>query len=163
MVNCLTEHRFGITTISDDVLKNLSDDDLKIIFDLMGIIVRTDVEIHNLTTKYLFARADLLPVPIGKPIPRYHIVIDILNKKVQLTPSDVYLEHGICPIFINKKSKKRYIVLKTGTNATNKQDGQKMVEYYAEHDVNFENAFYREVTEFMEKFEELNDPTNTQD
>lgn len=161
MVNCITERRFGIIEIQDEHLKNMSNEDLKMIFDLLGIIVRTDCSIYNLSTKYIFSRPDLAQVPIGKSIPRYRIVVDKLNKCAKLTPSDVYLEHGICPIFRNKKTKARYMVLKTGTNATNKQDGQKMVEYYAEHDIEFENPFYREINEFMEKFEEINDTADS--
>jgi len=163
MVNCLTEGRFGIVEIQDEFLKNTPNEDLKMVFDLLGIIVRTDFSIYNLSNKYIFSRPDLARVPIGKPIPRYRIIIDKLNKTAKLTPSDVYLESGICPMFRNKKSKKIYMVLKTGINATNKQDGQVMVEYYAEHDVEFENPFYREINEFMEKFEEINDTTNSQD
>lgn len=161
MVNCINERRFGIIEIRDEMLHDLSNEDLKIIFDLLGIVVRTDCEIYNLSTRYVFARPDLLPVPSGQRIPRYRIEFNRLNKSSHLTPSDIYLERGICPVFRNKKSGKHYMVLKTGTNTTNRVDGQLLVEYYAEGDVQFENPFYREINEFMEKFEEINDTADS--
>lgn len=56
-------------------------------------------------------------------------------------------------IWQNNKTKELYNVIKaTGINTTNAQDGQSMVEYYSVDDKGLIQPFYREITEFREKF-----------
>jgi hypothetical protein len=54
-------------------------------------------------------------------------------------------------LYKNKKTGKFYIKHDTVTNATNEQEGQRMV-FYMDEDYNY---FVREEQEFYEKFEEV--------
>jgi hypothetical protein len=58
----------------------------------------------------------------------------------------------------NKKNGLLYFAEKLLTNATNINDGQKMVEYYPKvnGNVQFSNGYVREISEFMTKFERVN-------
>lgn len=53
------------------------------------------------------------------------------------------------PIWKNNKTGNLYVVEGTTTNATNAQDGQKMVKYYSLDD---NEPYVREISEFKEKF-----------
>lgn len=56
-------------------------------------------------------------------------------------------------VWRNNKTKEMYNVVKaSGINTTNAQDGQHMVEYYSMEDTNLIQPFYREISEFREKF-----------
>lgn len=58
-----------------------------------------------------------------------------------------------CPHYRNTKTNICFVVLKTGTNTTEAQNGDKMVEYYREDDIKLEFPYYMEIHEFLRKFE----------
>lgn len=58
-----------------------------------------------------------------------------------------------CPHYRNTKTNICFVVLKTGTNTTEAQNGDKMVEYYRADDIKLEFPYYMEIQEFLRKFE----------
>lgn len=62
--------------------------------------------------------------------------------------------------YINKKNKTYYFAVKILTNATNREDGKKLVLYYPVDkedlsNVDWDNGYVRDVEEFDTKFEIL--------
>lgn len=55
-------------------------------------------------------------------------------------------------VYRNKKNNQSYCILSTGVNANNSDNNEKMVHY---RKIEGDENYYRNLTEFLEKFEEV--------
>ena len=65
------------------------------------------------------------------------------------------IQNGVPVLWVNRKTKEKYVAFGKCTNATNAQDGQAMISYF-KHDANVGNTFevyVRAADEFFEKFD----------
>ncbi len=77
--NCITDRRVGKIEIPKNVLADTSNDDLRKIFELLGIV--THIE-NNFTTDaliYWFSNPEIDKVSMGEIVPEYIKIVDVIK------------------------------------------------------------------------------------